>query len=146
MDFIEPCDEFQRRIRSIPDLERNIIRCFNTIHSHKLKAVPISGGESFGKIKLKEITQVIKHIKAASETFKVFENYLNKFKSNKLKKIFSYKENASILNSALKELEKCILVQDGEPQPVKGVSPEYDRAFDKMSDIIESLEEELKKW
>ncbi|CAD8169693.1 unnamed protein product [Paramecium pentaurelia] len=146
MDFIEPCDEFQRRIKSIPDLERNIIRCFNTIHSHKLKAVPISGGESFGKIKLKEITQVIKHIKAASETLKVFENYLNKFKSNKLKKILSYKENASILNSALKELEKCISIQDGEPQPLKGVSLEYDRAFDKMTDIIDSLEQELKKW
>ena len=110
MDCIEPCYEFQKRLKSIPDLERSIIRCFNTIHSHKLKAVPITGGESFGKIKLKEITQVIKHIKAASETFKVFESYLNKFKSTKLKKILSYKENVQILNSALKELEKCILI------------------------------------
>ncbi|CAD8045359.1 unnamed protein product [Paramecium sonneborni] len=146
LDYIEPCDEFQKRLKSIPDLERNITRCFNTIHSHKLKAVPITGGDSFGKIKLKEITQVIKHIKAASEAFKVFESYLNKFKSNKLKKMLNYKENAQTLNSVLKELEKCILIQDGEPQPVKGVSPEYDTAFDKMTDIIDTLDQELKKW
>ena len=89
MNNIEPSEEFQKRLRSLPDLERAIIRCFNTIHSHKLKAVPVTGGESYGKIKLKEIASVIKNIKVSAEAFKVFDKYLPKFKSSKLKKMLN---------------------------------------------------------
>jgi DNA mismatch repair protein MSH6 len=97
-------------------LERAIIKCFNTIHSHKLKIVPITGGgESYGKIKLKEIASVIKNIKASSEAFKVFDKYLPKFKSVKLKKMVNSQDITKSLTNIFKDLEKCLIIKDGEP-------------------------------
>ncbi|CAD8188495.1 unnamed protein product [Paramecium pentaurelia] len=144
--FIPKCFEFQKRIKSLPDLERAIIKCFNTIHSHKLKAVPITGGESLGKTKLKEIKNVLSNIRQAAEVFKIFEQDIKQFKSKKLKEILNYKQNTQILKKSLDELEKCLIMDDNEPKPVKGVSPEYDQTLDKLNDIYDSLQDELEKW
>ncbi|CAD8206909.1 unnamed protein product [Paramecium octaurelia] len=145
-NLIPKCVEFQKRIKSLPDIERAIIKCFNTIHSHKLKAVPITGGESIGKTKLKEIKNVLSHIRQAAEAFKVFDQDIKQLKSKKLKEILNYRQNAQILKDSLDELEKCMTMDDNEPQPVKGVSPEYDQALDKLNEITDSLQDELEKW
>lgn len=57
------CYEFQKRIKSLTDLERAIVKCFNTIHSHKLKPVPSNKGENISKTKLKEIKNVLSNIR-----------------------------------------------------------------------------------
>lgn len=46
----------------------------------------------------------------------------------------------------LNDLEKCLTLRNGEPQPQPGLNHEYDAAFKVVSDIVEGLEKELKKW
>lgn len=43
------------------------------------------------------------------------------------------------MKKSLDELEKCLIMDDNEPKPVKGVSPEYDQSLDKLIDITDSL-------
>ncbi|CAD8191337.1 unnamed protein product [Paramecium octaurelia] len=145
-NFLPQCYEFQKKICSLPDLERAITRCFNTIHSHKLKAVPYGRGESIGKSKLKEIKNVLSNVRQAAEVFKIFDHDMKNFKCQKLKDIFNYQQNTQILKQSLDDLEKYLIMEDNEPKPIQGVSQEYDETLTKITEITDSLQDELEKW
>ncbi|CAD8089212.1 unnamed protein product [Paramecium primaurelia] len=145
-NFMPECYEFQKRIKSLTDLERAIVKCFNTIHSHKLKPVPSNKGENISKTKLKEIKNVLSNIRQAAEAFKIFNQNIKQFKSQKLEEIFTYKQNTHILIQSLDELEKYLIIEDNEPKPVQGINPEYDQTMNKIIKITDSFQFELEKW
>lgn len=59
MSRLEIADEFQTRVKSLPDIERAVVKCFNTIQSNRLKAVNLTG-ESFGMQRLRELSNLLK--------------------------------------------------------------------------------------
>jgi hypothetical protein len=50
--------EFINRIKAFPDIERSIVKIFNSISATKLRAVSNSG-ETFGQSRLKELAGLL---------------------------------------------------------------------------------------
>ncbi|KAM3135397.1 hypothetical protein pb186bvf_012555 [Paramecium bursaria] len=142
---IEVTDEFQKRLKSLPDIERQIVRCFNTIQSSRLKGTSLTG-ETFGAQRLKEMSGLLKNLRQASETVKIFDKYMGKLKSRRLIKLISTDGMFPDISKALQDLEKCLLIKDGVAYPTKGLSADYDKAEDQMNRVLDNLEQELNRW
>lgn len=106
---------FIKSVKSLPDIERSIIRIFNSISASKLRAVAFSG-ETFGQSRLKELSSLLNQLKEAAQLINIFKN--ENFKSNRLIQLTNIKKKNSKglfpdITNALKELEKCLIFKDG---------------------------------
>lgn len=86
------------------------------------------------------MSALLKNLRSASDTVKIFDKYIGKLKSKRLVKLISTDGMFPDISKALQDLEKCLIIRDGVAYPTKGLSADYDRAEDQVNGVLNNLE------
>jgi DNA mismatch repair ATPase MutS len=82
------CDYFQKELGKIPDIERKIARIYNFANKKRLSAdyfeIDYLGN------RLKEFAGLINDLKKVNELMETFEEYVNNFKSKRLRQLITF--------------------------------------------------------
>ena len=144
-------------MRKLPDLERMISRIYNLTDRQRLLALHY---EEFALNRLKDFMAFLPELKKVEEIMKLFEKYVPKFKSARLRKLctikdvdieaFNAKKTSKIKNedeglfprisNLVEDLEKMVTrTEDDVLVPAKGVCAGMDIVLEKLQKVKDKL-------
>lgn len=156
-------DYFHEKLGRLPDLERMISKIYNLSNKQRMSAVYF---EDFAKNRLKDFLDFLKELKTVESLISYFNDYVDRFKSKRLKQLVTFKDidinsyqkrklkksspseppQMGIfprINDIVSDLENMVEYREGVPIPAPGISKENDVIMAQIKKLKENLSAHL---
>lgn len=158
----EVADYCQDQLAKLPDIERKLYRVCNFAQEKKLSADYFE--YDYVNNRLKDFMSLLKDLKKTDEIVQIFNEYISKMSSSRLKQLVSFKSAKKELNSSrksnksnlveglmpkmseiIKEVENMVIYIEDVPCPAPGIDQEYDAVLLQIEEIKQELARILEK-
>jgi len=132
-------DYFQGKIAKLPDFERALGRIYNSTNRQKLA---YSTFDNFASNRLNEFFKLLEDLMKLMEIIASFDEYKGKFKSKRLRKLVTLKENEGFfpdIGVLKKDIDEMVEICEGIVLPKEGTNERYDE----ISRCIRGVKEKL---